>query len=126
MPRESKVEREAREAVDRYNEWTLFCDSYPTRFASLMFAYFEHAHAGFRVVKCDSETYTFGRHAYGFVDLSVTPPANHNYDTMYVMGRAEAALQEYELEVAEENRKYQAKSAALAKLTKEEKELLGL
>jgi hypothetical protein len=127
MARETKAERAEREAVDRDNEWNLFRDSYPTRFSALMFSYFDNAHAGFQVKRLDAETYSFScSNHFDSFDLKVTPPANFNYETMFAMEQAESALEDYAKEVAEANRRYQVKTAALAKLSKEEKELLGL
>lgn len=127
--RETAAERRAREAANRQEHevrvWAEFTAQYPKRFAALLFAYADLDYAEFRVKKLDDETYEFS-HKYTDVTLKVTPPLNYVWDVMNNLESAEYELKEYQEEVAEEERKYAVKQAALAKLSKEERELLGL
>lgn len=128
MAKETKAEREARMANELAAEWAEFVAAYPTRFAALMFAYMDLSHVGFQVRKIDAETYEFTRHEYLYrqFTLKVTPPANYSYETTDAVETLEAALADYAREEAEAQRRYQVKQAALAKLSKEERELLGV
>jgi hypothetical protein len=119
---------DAKRAEDNRSAWARFTESYPTRFASLMWRYLTQTAAGFRVKKLDDETYEFDRDDYSYrtYELKVTPPVNYVWEVMDAMDSAESYLEDYAREVAEEERKYLVKVAALNKLSAEEKELLGL
>lgn len=127
MAKETKTEREARTAQEQATAWAEFVAAYPTRFAALMFAYMDTA-GDFQVRKLDAETYEFTRHEhlYRNFQLKATPPENYNHSTVDAMETLEGALADYAREQAEAQRRYTVKLNALAKLSKEERELLGL
>lgn len=76
MAKETKAEQVARIAVDRDNEWNVFCDSYHKRLFALMHAYLANVHAGFFVIKLDENTYEFGRNDYHFNSRFCVNPSN--------------------------------------------------
>ncbi len=127
MAKETKAERLAREELEAEASYQAFVREYPARFAALMYEYLSLEHAGFNVDKVDDETYSFYRgEKWSSYELKVTPPANRNWEVVSNLEEVESKLAEYAAEQAEETRKYSLKCAALGKLTKEERELLGV
>lgn len=126
MAKTIKEARETRAAAIQAAEWATFVDAYPTRFAALLFNYMNTP--GFTVKKFDAETYEFNRpdHLWREYQLKVTPEVNWSSATVDAMDTLEHSLADYAREQAEAQRRYQVKQDALAKLNKEERELLGL
>lgn len=132
MARETKAQREAREAEQRQLDWVVFRNEYPRRFASVLFAFTRLAASGatlerepYQVDKLDEETYAFV-HDYTDSTLKVTAPVNQVWDVLYTLERLEGLVEMYDRAQAEEQRQAQVRREALAKLNAEERELLGL
>lgn len=129
MARETAAEKRARMEQERAERdarvWTEFTAQYPVRFANVLFKFMELSYAQFSVRKVDDETYEF-EHNFTNEQLSVTPPVNYDWEVLNNLDRLEAEVREHYEELEEENRKRQARVTALAKLTTEERELLGL
>ena len=132
MVKETKAVRQAREAEEQMakdrTEWAEFTAGYPANFANLMFEYAKLDYAGFRIKKLDHETYFFSRDDYSYkeYELKVTPPVNYVWEYLHEFDQAYELLHDYAREKAEESRKQMVRSAALDKLSKEERELLGI
>jgi hypothetical protein len=128
MAKETKAERAAREEFEAEVSYQNFVREYPARFVAVMYEYLTREHAGFRVHKLDAETYSFSREDYSYSnrELKVAPPANRNWEAVEALEEVEHYLADYARELAEENRKFMVKQTALAKLSKEERELLGV
>ena len=125
--KETKAEATVRENLEYEAQYAAFVETYAARFAAAMFDYMTLTWTGFSVSRLDAETYVFSsQESYSTVELKVTPPANRNWEAVAKLEQVEDYLKEYALEQEEENRKYYAKQAALNKLSKEERELLGL
>jgi hypothetical protein len=128
MAKMTKAEQLHNAELEAEASYQKFVCEYPVRFVAAMFAYLQLDHAGFRVKKLDAETYSFSCEDYSYSDreLTVTPPANRNWETVNALEEVEHYLADYARELAEANRQYAVKQAALAKLSKEERELLGV
>jgi hypothetical protein len=122
-PKETKVEAEARRAREADAEYAEFVQSYPVRFVALMFNFMDTP--GFSVKRVDAETYEFNSNESEWW-LRVSPPINRNWETVTAMEDAEHAFAQYAADRAEESRQMMVRSTALAKLTAEERELLGV
>lgn len=118
------AERKAQQTA----EWEDFKSTYPVRFASLMYNYMNLSYADFRVNKVNDTTYEFSRNErrYDTFPLSVTPPAEFNWEFMNELEQAEAMLADYAAEQAEVVRKSEVRANALNKLNAEERALLNL
>jgi hypothetical protein len=132
MARETKAQREAREAAERQEAWDKFREEYPQRFAKVLFD-FARLHAFgvrgndefFRADAVDAETYYFA-HDWASATLKVTVPLNQDWGVLYSLERVEEALRGYYADQAEQQRKESVRRTALTKLNSEERELLGL
>lgn len=132
MARLTKAQREAMEAAVMAEQWEKFRAEYPQRFARVLFAFTRLDvsgatvdREGFRVDQLDADTYAFV-HDYTDATLKVTAPVNQNWEVLYTLERLEGHVESYDRAVAEELRQTAVRSAALAKLNAEERELLGL
>lgn len=129
MARETAAEKRVRLEQERAERdarvWAEFTATYPVRFANVLFKYMELHYDRFYVKKLDDETYQFERD-YTDETLKVTPPANYDWEYFNALDSVETAVREYYEEKQEAERKYAVRRAALAKLTAEEKELLGV
>lgn len=132
MARETKAQREAREAAERQADWDKFREEYPQRFAKVLFEFAKLEGRGARafdeyyyVGKVDDETYEFTR---GNTEctLKTTAPVNRLLNVMCDLELLEREVQDYYDLLAEEQRQAKVKRGALAKLNAEERELLGL
>ena len=125
--KETPAERAVRENLQYEAEYAAFVETYPARFAALLFDYMNLEYAGFRVKRLDAETYLFtGCLAWSTTELKVSPPANRNWEVVSALEETENYVDMFAQEQEEAARKHEAKKAALNKLTKEERELLGL
>jgi len=132
MARETKAQREAREAAEHQAAWDKFREEYPQRFAKVLFAFTRLDVSGahlesepYQVDQLDEETYAFV-HDYTDATLKVTAPVNQVWDVLYTLERLEGCVESYDRARAEEQRKADVRKAALWKLTDEEREVLGL
>ena len=123
---------EAAASASRQLEWDEFLKSYPTRFAAVLYFYASDSN-GFEVSKVDAETYVFkheDRMWRQFVHLKVTAPVNYDRDYTERLEEVERVMNDYLAELAEEQRRYEVRQAALAKarsvLNEEERKLLNL
>jgi hypothetical protein len=120
MARETKAERQAREAAEREQYLAEQAASYPQRLMEVM----QRAQAvDFDLeVKSDCMFHVYDRERYTTYELDYF----YSVDSDEVWATLRFRVEMLEEENAEEERKYLAKKAALAKLTKEEKALLNL
>ena len=127
MAKETRAQREQREAESHAAYWAEFKENYSRRFIAVLFAYTE-LHPVFVVSKVDDDNYAFSKNErYSSVNvMNIVAPADYDQDVIYALESVERELTNYAAEVAEETRKYTVKMAALGKLSPEEKELLGL
>jgi hypothetical protein len=128
MAKETKAERAIREEEEAVIAWWKFSQEYPTRFAALMFNVAVIHNDVLDVVKLDAETYKFYKdgESWSETELKTTPPLNRDWEVLYDLEAAEQLVNNREMELDEEERKNCARQAALAKLSKEERELLGV
>lgn len=128
MAKETKAEREVRLQAEQNERWAEFVAEYPARFANVMYLFMNNSHAGFTVKRFDYDTYEFGRHdhMWAVYTLKTTPPQNYSLDVMDALENLESEFKAFKAEEAEAQRKYEVRQAALAKLNKEERDLLGL
>lgn len=128
MAKETKAERAVREELESEVAWQKVVREYPTRFAALMFDAAVKHNDVLIVARLDAETYRFGREDETWSDivLKTTAPANRDWEVLYELEKAEQLVKNREAELDEANRKYHARQTALAKLSKEERELLGV
>ena len=128
MAKETKAERAVREEAEAVVAWAIFVQEYPTRFAAVMFDAAVKHNDVLTVSKLDDETYSFSRENENWSDvaLKATPPVNRDWEVLYLVEKAEQLVKNRQTELDEENRKYHARQTALAKLSKEERELLGV
>ena len=125
-PRREREEKELRET--QMAEWAVFTATYPVKFANLMFKYAELDFAGFKISKLDEQTYTFLRcdYAYKQYTLTAIPPSEYDWEYVNEFELAHDLLADYDREQAEVFRRSEMRLNALNKLTKEERELLGI
>jgi hypothetical protein len=128
MVKETKAEQLHNAELEAEVSYQKFVREYPARFVAAMYEYLTLEYAGFRVHKLDAETYNFSVEGERWSDceLKVAPPANRNWEVVEALESVERGLLRYAAEQAEANRQYAVKQAALAKLSKEERELLGV
>lgn len=129
MARETKAQREAREAAEYQAQWNKVVAEWPARFAQLMFNY--ATLPGFSLEANANGTYGFlpSEEVCSWADLNWLPvsvTAEQNWEVFYTLQRAEQWVDEYAAMRNEAARKAQVKRDALAKLNSEERELLGL
>ena len=130
MPRKTKAELQAEEAAAKLAAWEKFCESYSERVVNLVYQFGKLGEAGFTVKKVDRETYSFYTD-YGWAPsdellLKVTVPQNPCHDTRWTVDSLESAVADFVAEEEEKIHQREAKKAALAKLSAEERALLGL
>jgi hypothetical protein len=128
MAKETKAERAVREELEAEASYQDFVRKYPTRFAALLFDAAVKHNDVLIVARLDAETYRFAREneTWSDVVLKTTAPANRDWEALYNLEAAEQLVKNRETELDEENRKYHARQTAFAKLSKEERELLGV
>ena len=130
MPRKTKTELQAEDAAAKLAAWEKFCESYSERLVNLVYQFGKLEHAGFTVKKIDCETYSFYTN-YGWAPsdellLTVVAPQNPCHDTKWTVESLESAVADFFAEEEERIHQTEAKKAALAKLSAEERVLLGL
>ena len=119
MARESKAERLAREAKEREEQHMVEVQTYPERLMFMLqrackLAFELDVHNGmFRLARPNSNTLFF---------FSYT----HSEASENMLNELEWTVDLCERELAEENRRFMLKQAALKKLSEEEREVLGL
>jgi len=132
MARETKEERKEREARELRAAFETVSAGWTVRFANLMVEFANLP--GFEVAKgeeADYVTYKFSppeslmgyNHHY---DVPVAIEFDKFYDGLREMKNAEYAVRRYHEEQAEADRRYKVYQGALAKLSKEEVEMLKL
>ena len=130
-PKETKVEAQARLALEQAAAWVTWKQEYPVRFLSVMYGFMDAAKVGapFSVVRDADEMGTF--HFKSNLDWKETfelymPGDEYDRDLVEYLVGAEHVLTRYAEQKAEEVRQQQAYSVAYNKLTKDERELLGV
>lgn len=129
--RKTKAEIAEEQAKAKQAHEDEFVEGYSTRLIRVMYDFYNLRHAGFGVTRDDSSDeyhFTAGHDYSGAFcdDWIPETPVGDLSDVEYMLERVEdavTAFRQYEKELAEMALK---KQAALAKLTKEDKEILGL
>lgn len=124
MARETKAERMERQAREEAAEAELQKDAYPARLMALL----ERAaktHEFDLTVK-DAKLVMTRRNSSEYSDQPMSFTLSYTFDNHSNLDELEWKVNAVEQEQAEAARKYQARQAALAKLSKEERELLGV
>lgn len=130
--RETAKEKRERELLvivaSETESWARFAESYPVRFANVLFRYMVLQQAAFNVKQIDSFTYEFSRNDYQYDDvmLSVAPPAEFTWEYENKVKLVERMLADYDSEMSEQARQSWVRTNALSKLTAEERELLNV
>lgn len=132
--RKTKAQKQAEAAIacrdEQQKEWEEFKAEYPTRFAALLFDFHKFGATDYNlnVVRAENN-YEFCWGA-GWnrksVDLKPVTSVEQDWQYLYNLEEAEAAIQEERDRLAEVERKQQLRQAALNKLSDEEKKSLGL
>lgn len=119
MARETKVQRDARIETEREQQLTFEQQEYPKR----MMIALERAsnNFNFELTVVEQQFYVQNRDTY--VDFTISPTWNREVWELYAL---EDEMEKMGKQRQEEARKEQAITAALNKLTKEERELLEL
>ena len=126
---EKRVEEQARMHEQQEKDWELFKAEYPEKFAALMYDFFKFQNSGTQTsVNRVDDGYEFSWISWTrqTAILQATPPEKYSWDYEDAFNDAIQAIQDQRDKEAEANRILIAKNAALAKLTAEEKKLLGL
>lgn len=135
MARKTKAEQQREVEQAQADLWDDFVRQYPARFARVLYEYAYKQHEGFRVAFYEETgKYRFlvdNDDAELWADRVLMPSLEavsfaDQTDVIYTLECIEGCLmsmQQYKDRVAEQ---YQKRAQALAKLTKEEKELLGV
>jgi len=131
MARETAAERKNREAMAVIAEYARVKAEYPVRLMSLM-AEYEYI-PGFTFKKDDERNVDHDPATCFLFSIDNAksfayrlPAEMVEWNNYYDLESAEQEVKEYFNNLAEEERKYNVKVAAMAKLTAEERELLGL
>jgi len=126
---EKQAEAELKRQVEQKAEWKKFKAEYPSKFAELIFDFFEFGATDYNLSVIRTEnSYEFCWGA-GWnrksVDLQPVPPEDYNWEYLQAFREAETAIQEERDRIAEAERKQRLRQAALDKLSDEEKKALG-
>ena len=133
MARESRGDRELREATEKAARFAESTKDWTVRLMNVMVEYATLPR--FEVRKYDNTDVDVAAPAIvlvpagdvvGYDATYVLPLVPSSFDDVYNMEEAERMVKRYEEKVAEEHRVYEVRTAALNKLTAEEKRLLGL
>ena len=131
--RKTAAEKRAEEQANMYEqqdkEWEVFKAEYPEKFAALMYDFFKFQNSGTQTsVNRVDDGYEFSwvNWTRQTAIFQATPPEKYSWDYEDAFNDAIQAIQDQRDKEAEANRILIAKNAALAKLTAEEKKLLGL
>lgn len=127
---EKRQEQQAVQDAANAAYWELFKKEYPVKFAALMWDYFKYSQTdrNFNITR-DNDNYVFTS-----VDgwnqivsiLSVEPPQNYSWEYLQTFLDAEQSIEREREKQREAERKELLKQTALAKLSDEERKVLGL
>lgn len=128
---EKRQEQQAAQDAENAADWEIFKKEYPAKFAALMWDYFKFSRDNYKIVieRVDDDTYAFrsvdGWHTEDF-KLSAVPPENYSWEYLRTFRDAEQAIETEREKQREVERKELLKQTALAKLSDEERRVLGL
>lgn len=123
MPRMTKEQLEQLRLEQERQTWVEFVKNYPYRFASVLYQTMRRNE--FQVQSLGSGQYEISFN-YITVTLPVVLGEEHNQETIWHLEQVEQELELIKLREEEQERQAQARRAALAKLSDEERRLLGL
>lgn len=132
MTRETKAERQLREAGERIAFEEKFIADYPSRLLNLVYNYGKLDPNVFNVQRDEEQGgFIFGYHSTWSQGFFLPEKiSQYSINLLDELTSAEACIQDYLLEEAEERRldmvKMQAKNKALEVFTEEERKLLGI
>lgn len=127
---EKRQEQQAAQDAANAAEWELFKKEYPVKFAALMWDYFKFSQSNYKIsVNRDGDTYSFnvidGWYTEHF-KLNAVPPEQYSWEYLQTFRDAEQAIETEREKQREVERKELLKQTALAKLSDEERKVLGL
>ena len=124
----AELRAERAEAIRKNNEafWEDFKKEYPRRFAQLMYNWSKFPEL--EVQQLEEVVYKFWSTSKWMnpVYLVVEPPEEYDWEYQRAFENAEDTVRSLKFERQEEERRWEVKRQALAKLTPEERELLNL
>lgn len=127
MARMTKAEQAAAQELEAEVSYQKFVREYPARFAHVLFNFATMNNSELRVKKADADRFVFStENDWESRTLRVAAPTKQDWELVEDLEYVERLLSDYHAERAEEQRKYEVRTAALAKLTKEERELLNV
>jgi hypothetical protein len=122
MPRMTKEQLAELQQSEQTRTWVEFVQNYPYRFSAMLYQYPKRNKT---VEQVEPALYRFETEWQSVV-LPVVPSAEYNYETISSLETVERELELALEKEREELRQHQVRLAALAKLSNEERELLGL
>ena len=129
MARETKTQREIREAIEKVERQKLFVDSYPQRLLNLVFSYSNFGNGRFAISK-DDDMFQFSPDNWRTCYVLPMKLDVYLIDYHASVEELEYEVESYLRELEEEKRKEAVRSDALRKVselfTEEERRLLGL
>ena len=127
MARMTKSQQALHDELEAEVSFQAFVREYPARFAKVLFSFATVDNSQLNVKQVDATHFVFStENAWETRTLAVASPANQSWDAVEDLEHVERLLKQYDDERAEEQRKYEVRNAALAKLNAEERELLNL
>jgi len=123
MPRMTKEQLEQLRLEQERQTWVEFVKNYPYRFASVLYQTMRRNE--FQVQSLDSTRYEISFN-YTTVTLPVVLDEEYNQTLVWHLEQVEQELELIKLREEEQERQVQVRRAALAKLSDEERRLLGL
>ena len=138
MPRESKAQKQEKKRQKEFEEWNQFWLTYPDRLVLLIYGYGQDfAEQGYTVQKFESDegvwfhlsagsdTWSLPINLQSETDRILTGEPI-NTDLIYQLESAESALWRAQQARDEQQRQKEVRAQALAKLSEEERVLLGI
>jgi len=122
MPRMTKEQLAELQQAEQARTWAEFVQNYPYRFSAMLYQYLKRNKT---VEQVEPALYRFETEWQSVV-LPVVPSAEYNYETISSLETVEREIELALEREREELRQSQVRLAALAKLSDEERELLGL
>lgn len=127
---EKRQEQQAAQDAANASYWEQFKAEYPVKFTALMWDYFKYSQTNQNLnITRDNDNYVFTS-ADGWNQiisiLSVVPPPNYSWEYLQAFLDAEQAIEREREKQREIERKEMLRVSALAKLSDEERKILGL
>lgn len=125
---EKRAEADEQRRVYEAAEWAEFSKTYYQRLADHIYYFMKHGSELGYLVNSNENSFEFINQTW-WKEIRILPktlPTEFDYEIIDVMGHVEAVKEVRESKIAESERKLAIKEAAIAKLSEEEKQVLGL